>query len=95
MEDNGKIVGYIFGEILENSHPLFKKPKTGELSDLAVLKTYQGKGIAGKLWKELLVWFVKKKCKMVTLSVNSNNSAQEIYKKWGFDVFYFRMIKKI
>ncbi|MBU2406398.1 MAG: GNAT family N-acetyltransferase, partial [Nanoarchaeota archaeon] len=63
MEDNEKIVGYIFGEIRDSTHPLFKRPKSGELSDMAVLKTYQGKGIAGKLWKELLDWFTKKKCK--------------------------------
>jgi len=60
MEDNKKIVGYIFGEIRKDKHPLFKRPKTGELNDIAVLKTYQGTGIAGKLWKELLNWFEKK-----------------------------------
>ncbi len=95
MEDKNKIVGYIFGEIREDKHPLYKPPKTGEFNDIAVLKTYQGKGIAGALWKELLAWFIKKNCKLITLSVNSNNQAQEIYKKWGFEVFYLRMIRKI
>jgi len=95
FEDDGKIVGYIFGEIRDDSHALYKSPKTGELNDIAVLKIYQGKGVASNLWTELLSWFTKKKCEMVTLSVNSNNQAQEIYKKWGFDLFYLRMIKKI
>jgi ribosomal protein S18 acetylase RimI-like enzyme len=94
-EEKGKLIGYIFGQIGENEHPLFKRPKGGELHDLAVLKTHQGKGISGKLWKELLAWFIKQKCEIITLSVNSNNQAQEIYKHWGFDVFYLRMIKKL
>ena len=95
MEHNNMIVGYIFGEIRENKHPLFKEPKTGEVSDLAVLNEYQGKGIAGKLWRELENWFIKNKCEFISLSVNSNNTAQEIYKKWGFELFYLRMIKKL
>jgi ribosomal protein S18 acetylase RimI-like enzyme len=95
VEDEDKIVGYIFGEVRDDSHPLFKRPKTGEFNDLAVLKSYQGKGIASKLWNELENWFVKKNCEMVTLSVNINNSAQEIYAKWGFEKFYLRMIKKL
>ena len=95
MEDKDKIVGYIFGEIRDDSHPLYDRPKTGELNDLAVLKEHQGKGISTKLWEELWAWFKKNKCEMVTLSVNCNNKAQEIYKKWGFDLFYWRMIKKI
>ena len=95
IEDEGKIVGYIFGEIRDDSHPLFKRPKTGELNDIAVLNAYKGQGIASKLWKELLNWFIEKKCEMITLSVNFNNKAQKAYKKWGFDVFYLRMIKKL
>lgn len=95
IEDDGKIVGYIFGVIGHDNHPLFKRPKIGELDTIAVKKEYQGKGIANRLWKELLSWFIEQKCEMITLSVNSNNTAQEIYKKWGFDVFYLRMIKNI
>jgi ribosomal protein S18 acetylase RimI-like enzyme len=95
MEDNNKVVGYIFGEIRDDSHPLYNRPKTGELNDLAVLKEYQGKSISTKLWKSLLIWFKENKCEMVTLSVNCNNKAQEIYKKWDFELFYLRMIKKI
>jgi diamine N-acetyltransferase len=95
MEDNDKITGYIFGEVRDDRHPPYDRPKTGELNDIAVLKEHQGKGISTKLWEELLAWFKKNKCEMVTLSVNCNNKAQEIYKKWGFDLFYLRMIKKI
>jgi diamine N-acetyltransferase len=95
MEENDKVVGYIFGEIRDDSHPLYNRPKTGELNDIAVLKEYQGKSISTKLWKVLLAWFKENKCEMVTLSVNSNNKAQEIYKKWGFELFYLRMIRKI
>jgi len=93
--EKDKIIGYIFGEIRNDEHPLFKRPKGGELSDVAVLKKYRGKGIATKLWSELKKWFVKNKCETITLSVNMNSKAQELYKKWGFENFYLRMIKKI
>lgn len=95
MEDEGKLIGYIFGEIRDDSHPLFKVPKSGELNDLAVLKEYQGKKIASQLWKKLLEWFVRNNCKIITLSVNYNNQAREIYENWGFEKFYLRMIKKL
>jgi ribosomal protein S18 acetylase RimI-like enzyme len=96
FEENKQILGYIFGEIRSDKHPLFNIPKTGELNDIAVLKTMRGKGISSMLWKELEMWFLKKRCTFITLSVNINNIlAQEIYKKWGFEEFYFRMIKSI
>ncbi|MEK6845490.1 MAG: GNAT family N-acetyltransferase, partial [Nanoarchaeota archaeon] len=82
-EEGGKVLGFIFGEIRDDKNLLFNRPKTGELYNLAVLKTHQGKGIASMLWKGLRAWFAEKKCKMITLSVNSNNrNAQEIYKRW-------------
>lgn len=95
MEDNDKIVGYIFGTIKNDKHPLFNPPKTGELDTIAVLKSYRGRGIASQLWKELLAWFKREKCKFITLSVNYNNPAQEIYQNWGFEIFYLRMIRKL
>ncbi|MFT4309212.1 MAG: N-acetyltransferase family protein [Candidatus Woesearchaeota archaeon] len=95
MEDNNTIVGYILGEIRDDNHPLFNRPKTGEFSDIAVLKEYQGRGIASKLYYKLEEWFINNKCEMITLSVNKNNPAKNIYENWGFESFYMRMIKKI
>ncbi len=94
-EDKGEIIGYIFGEIRDDSHPLYNYPKGGELNDIAVRKKHQGKGVASQLWKELLKWYKSKNCEIVTLNVNANNSAKKMYEKWGFDPFYFRMIKKL
>ena len=94
--DDKKIVGYIYGIVRDDQHPLFKPVKTGELNDIAVLKEYRSKGIASLMWKELDKWFKRQDCKMITLSVNCNNDhAQEVYKKWGFETFYLRMIKSI
>ncbi len=95
MEHEEKVVGYIFGEIRDDSHPLFQKPKTGELNDIAVLGDHQGKGVGRKLWDELSDWFRKKGCRFVTLSVNPNNQAKRVYEKWGFSEFYSRMIKEL
>lgn len=94
-EEKSKICGFIFGEIKEDKNMLFKRPKTGELYNLAVLKSHQGKSISSLLWKELRKWFVQQKCVFITLSVNSNNPAQEIYQKWGFELFYLKMIRKV
>lgn len=94
-EEEKEIIGYAAGELRNDASILYDMPKTGELSDLAVLKKHQRKGVATKLCKELLSWFKRKKCVMVTLSVNVNNDAQQLYSKLGFDKFYLRMIKKI
>ena len=89
-----EICGYAYGSIWKDNL-LFHIPKTGEFQHFAVLKKYRSKGAASMLWNELLSWFKKKKCRIITLSVNLNNPAQEIYKHWGFEVFYLRMIKKM
>jgi ribosomal protein S18 acetylase RimI-like enzyme len=95
-EDDNKILGYIFGEIRDDSHPLFNYPKSGELNDIAVLKKYRNKSISTKLWNKLLNWFKYNNCEIVTLSVNFYNfKSQQVYKHWGFDPFYYRMIKKL
>lgn len=94
-EDEGVIVGYAYGTIRDDEHPLYDPPRTGEFSDLAVLTSHQGRGIASALWKELLDWFREERCELVTLSVNANNAARAIYEKWGFEEFYVRMIKKL
>ena len=39
-EEDNKIVGYIFWEIRDDSHPLYDMPKTGEFNDIAVLNEY-------------------------------------------------------
>jgi GNAT superfamily N-acetyltransferase len=95
MEHEKRIIGYIFGEIREDKHPLFKRPKTGEFSDIAVKKEYQGQGISSLLYKELEEWFIKRKCEMITLNVNINNDAKKIYERWGYEPYYLRMIKKL
>lgn len=93
-EHDGMIVGYIYGMIRPDDHVYFKPAKTGELNDIAVKEEFRGRGISSKLWNELHKWFKIKKCKLITLGTNSNNTAQEIYKKWGFEVFYLRMIRE-
>ncbi|MFT4307771.1 MAG: N-acetyltransferase family protein [Candidatus Woesearchaeota archaeon] len=94
-EDGGSIVGYAHGMIRDDTHMVYDRPRSGEFSELAVLPSHRGRGIASALWDELLDWFREEDCAFVTLSVNANNRARAIYEKWGFDEFYVRMIKKL
>ena len=94
-EEEGAVVGYAIGKIREDNDILYDPPRTGEFSELAVLQSHRGKGRASALWNTLLGWFREQGCEFVTLSVNANNTAREIYGKWGFETFYVRMIKKL
>jgi len=67
LESKGEIIGYI----------ALKKPN--HLYHLFVNESYQGRGIAKKLWIHLL-----ENCEEKTISVNSSMNAVEVYKRFGF-----------
>lgn len=90
-----KIVGYARGEIKHSPNFFFKKVKTGYLHSLVVMKKYRGKGIASQLHQKMLGWFTKRKCLAMNLSVVNNNPAINIYKKWGYKTFIYKMSKKL
>jgi GNAT superfamily N-acetyltransferase len=92
-EDNGNLIGYIYGRVE-------KKPKMvldmiGTIEDYFVEKPYRGKGISKKLWKRMMKWFREKKCSRLDIQTYPRNKhALDIYHKEGFIDKVIVMTKK-
>lgn len=73
---NGKLVGYCLGWLIGESC---------EVHRIGVKKEFQGKGIGGKLLKELIKLSKERGVKQVILEVNEkNHRAISLYKRFGF-----------
>jgi diamine N-acetyltransferase len=94
-ENGKKIVGFIHGYAKVVKHPIFETHNIGFFEDICILKKYRGKGIATKLWHEMLEFYKKNKCTVVELRVMESNPARNIYEKWGFENSHRIMRKKI
>ena len=61
--------------------------KAGYITNMSVLKEYQGLGIASRLLKEVVEYGKQKSFLSIDLEVNSRNTkARELYKRYGFVV---------
>src|SRR3989338_2697917 len=87
-EFNGKITGYIEGIF-------YDKYKRGYIADLFVLKKFRNLSIATKMKNIFLKEVQKRKYKQADLDVNVKNPAVNLYKKWGFKIAKYRMVKKL
>jgi len=94
-EQNEEIAGYIYGSIKNTKSPFFKLPKIGYFNALVVRKKFRGLGIAKMLHQELEKWLRKNGCKYIYLEVFSENSASELYFKWGYKNVNYIMAKKL
>jgi len=56
----------------------------GQITDVAVLKEFRGRGIATLLVTELLVWLHRRRAQQAILSVRGESNAQRLYSKLGF-----------
>lgn len=92
---DGGIVGYARGSVVEDKSPFFKTARIGHLNALAVLKKYEGKGVASKLNAELEGWFKKRGCSQIHLDVFENNPAIRIYERWGYRTYNRKMVKNL
>lgn len=93
VEENGKMIAYLFG-VISNLHPL--KIKCGHIGDLIISKKYRGKGIATKLEKEFIKWLKKKRIKWGELNVSWYNfEARKTYEKLGYKNADLKMIKEL
>ncbi len=88
-EENSKIIGYLLGEVEDNSYEKF-----GYISEIFVVKTFRGKGIATKLKDRFLDVLRKNKINLCRIEVNPENTARDSYKKWGFKIDKLRMSLK-
>lgn len=81
-EISGKLIGYLcFWRVVDETHIL----------NLAVHKNYRRKGIASKMMRAAIDYWRRDGVKTVLLEVRrSNKAAQELYKKFGFNVIVSR-----
>jgi len=84
-----KIIGYLCGIIEGDMYEQF-----GHIGEVFVSKEFRRKGISTKL-KDKFVEFLKlKNINLCRIDVNPDNPAQEVYKKWGFQIDKYRMSLK-
>lgn len=75
--DKDEIVGLVIG--------VTKQSPTGQINMVYVDKAYRGKGLAEKMFKQVVVWLKDHNRPLIRIGVMGNNlRAQKFYKKMGF-----------
>jgi len=86
-EENGKIIGYIWGYTEK-----MIKFDIGKIQELVVSAAHRRKGVAKKLIKGILEFFASKKCIVSETTVNAKNeSAVKTYESAGFEKVEYKM----
>lgn len=91
VKEDNKFVAYLYGTIYKNIWG-----EGGYIDDVFVLKGHRKKGITTKLIQETIKKLKKDKIKKLYLGVNvKNKRAIGLYKKMGFKIRRYDMIKKL
>jgi ribosomal protein S18 acetylase RimI-like enzyme len=90
-EKNKRVIGYIWGYVEKMA-----KFNVGKIQDLIVTSQYRNRGIATRLIKRMLKFFMTKKCVISDVEVYiKNNPAIDVYEKTGFVKQNYRMRLKL
>jgi len=90
-DENASPVGFIH---LQTQTDYFNGEKHGYISDLAVEKSFEGKGVGKLLIHEAEEWAIQKGYHILTLYVFSGNThAQHLYEKRGFEEEVIKYVK--
>jgi ribosomal protein S18 acetylase RimI-like enzyme len=83
-EADGKIIGYVQGEVTSRSD---HTPRTvGHVSLMYVVKQFRRKGVGRRLMKELCKFFNSNKAEDLTVRyIIGNTEAEEFWRKLGFE----------
>lgn len=85
-EKNKKILGYLFGYIIENGNAYLEK--SAKLEALYIDEKNRKNGIATSLIEKFKIWSKEKKVKYIEVQVlNNNANAYNLYKKEEFKEF--------
>jgi len=87
---NNKIIGYLSGIIEEDLYE-----RIGHIGEVFVLREFRNKGVSTKLKDKFIEFLKLKNISICRIDVNPDNSAHEVYKKWGFKIDKYRMSLKI
>ena len=92
-EDSEDMIGFISATV-EESIPIFSRGDKLKINEVYVLPEYRRKGVASELMDRIEELAEDRKVETVELSVDvENDSAQELYRKHGFEAGRKRMIK--
>lgn len=85
-ESDNKIIGYLFGYIIDNGDAYLEK--TSKLEAVYVIDEFRKKGVATSLIKEFKLWSLKNNVKYIEVQVlNDNTNAINLYNENGFKKF--------
>ena len=93
-EKDKKILGYLFGHIIENGNAYLEK--SAKLEALYIDEKYRKNGIATSLIEKFKIWSKEKKVKYIEVQVlNENVSAYNLYKKEEFKEFKSTLLMEL
>ncbi|HEV2339588.1 MAG TPA: GNAT family N-acetyltransferase [Patescibacteria group bacterium] len=93
-ELDGKLVGYICGDIKEKSYRILDKE--GFIEDWFVLKEQRRKGVGNALYRALIATFRKETCNRIGVSAYyANSKAIALYHTLGFLDYDLTLVKAI
>ncbi len=75
IEDNGTLIGYVTGMIIETMPDLFEHERCGLLADIYVLSTKRGQGIGKALVETMCDWFRLREVRYYEYHVAAQNEA--------------------
>jgi GNAT superfamily N-acetyltransferase len=94
-EEDGRIIGYILGQIQERP-PIFKTKYRAFITDAAVTKKKQHKGVGTLLLKAFEDWAREKNVKYIGLGVVSENKlGRSFWDKQGFSTILLKKRKTL
>ena len=83
-EDNGRVVGYVMGVIVDMLPETFVEARSGFLADIYVSEEYRGQGVGRSLVEALRVWFPNRKVTHYEWFVaEKNTDARAFWQKVG------------
>jgi ribosomal protein S18 acetylase RimI-like enzyme len=94
-EDNGAAVGYMAVRIEEEDSPRGAIKKNGYISNIVILKDYQGKGFGEALLKKAEEFTKDSGAKHIALDVQVGNKALDFYHKHGYQERSMWLDKKL
>lgn len=91
-EEDGQVVGYVLGVIVDLVPEMFQPEIGGFLADIYVDDTYRGHGIGRALVETLMTWFRERQVRYVEWYVASKNAdAQAFWNNLGGRDMMIRM----
>src|SRR5579859_1279091 len=91
--DDGALVGFVH---LQKTQDYFTGRSNCHISDLAVAKAYEGRGVGRALLEHAETWAREHRCQLVTLAVfPGNERARAVYESAGYAADLLRLAKPV